>query len=820
MFNLNLKIAWRNLIKNKYYTLFNISGLAFGLAGTILILVYIKKETGYDKWNEGLDRTYMVAGDYMQNGTVFKGSKINGLFSQVAETNFPELEAVSIGNFNGRDVKLRRQNQKQEEELKWNSLYIDQNFFKAYPLQSSIGDFNTLFTDKQGVVVSSELAKRYFGDKNPVGQILTLNMGANYGEQNLLIKAVWEKEKYPSYFGMDVLFYQDLSVYGDEFATSTFSTMLRLREGTNKEALFSKLRDAYVIALAKYYSKDAGQVKMSIAQAMNILKVQKGITSFKLIDDSVSHLNLGNFYESDAKQNMIYVLLSLAGFLILISCINYVNMALVLANERGKEVGVKKVLGAFRSNLISQFFIEVSIQAISALVLALIVAELFLPTVNTWTASNLSLFGNPNFATIALQILGIVLSVIILSTTYPALIISNFKLTNILKGGFATSPRIGTLRKVLVGVQFTVALAIVIGFLVINAQLKFMRDADLGLKPNQLMSLTIKNFKNRNLSPAQFETIKTRLLNIKGVEAVSRATEAVVNDSGFSDDISYQQNTITTESRFVDPNYFEVIGGRIFKGRDFSYKTLATDSVSSVILNQTAYKKLQLGNINQTVSIKGIEEKLNVVGVVNDIQAYSFEQETLPTIYLLRDYPFHWRKNIIIRLSGVNIAETISTIKDTWKTIEPEFIPSYTFADEEFQKMNKSYEISGQIVFYFGLLTIMISLFGLIAIATYTAKVKSKELAIRSILGASIANLLTLLNSKFMAVVVTACVMADLVAYLLMKEWFAHFVRKIEMPWQLFIYTNLIIITISIIVISLQSLRVIRQNPATVLKYE
>ncbi len=754
MFKLNLKIALRNLWKNKSYAAINIFGLAAGLAGFIIILLYINRETGYDKWDPVLERSYIVAADFTQNGAANKGSKIQALFAKVVKEQFPLVENTSIGNLNGSgNVNLRFEQGTDFTKEKLSSVQMDDQFFKTYPLKAINGRMSDVFLDKNSIAISLTAAKKLFGKQDPLNKVLIQNRGLNNPEIKLIVKAVWDDKKQPSYFGFDTFFPADLSVYGNEFLARNFSTVLTLRKNVDQEAIFKKINDAYIIELAKFTAKNSDiNFKPTKAQALDILRDKEGITDFKLVVEPISNLNLGTFYSTTAKQSTIYILISLASFLIVISCINYTNLALVLAQGRAKEVGVKKVLGAFKSNLVKQFFAEATIQCLLAYIVSLIFVELLLPQINKLLTAQLSLFNTADVALVLGQAFLILIGIIILAGAYPAFVLAGFLPVKVLKGNFNTSKHIGNLRKGLVVIQFTIAIGLVVSFLVMYAQLNFMKEKDLGLKPAQLMTLDIAKFENRNLSPERFSSIKQRLLAVNGVEDVTRATEQPVNESSFDDDINYANKTLNVESRYIDPNYLSVIGGKILKGRDFSEKLIATDSVSSVLLNEAAYQQLGLGDgVNQQITLKNDDDllKFNVIGKVKDIQAYGFEKAVGPTAYFVTDYQWHWRRNIILRLSTKNFSATLAELKKTWMEIEPGKEPYYTFADETFATMNKGYETSQKIIFSFGMLTLLVSFFGLIGFAAYSARIRVKEVALRRILGASTGSLIKLLNKDF-----------------------------------------------------------------------
>lgn len=823
MFKLNLKIAWRNLWKNRTYAAINILGLAVGLAGFTIILLYINKETNYDKWDPALKRTFIVSADFTRNGAENKGTKIKGLLSQVIDEQIPEVAAVTIGGIDGRKLDVRTINQDKENSKQFEYAAVDSNFFKVYPLQSIYGRMEDVYSDKNSVAISFSAALKIFGTTNVLGKILLNNRGINFPETSLVIKAVWDDRKQPSSFGFDFIRGDDLSEYGNQISNTPFTTVFKVRDGANSEEVIQKINNAYIIALAKFQSSNSrGNLKLTISQALKILKEKEGITAIKLITEPISNLNLGSFYTTNPKGNTIYILCALASFLIIISCINYTNLALVLAQTRAKEVGVKKVLGAYKWRLIQQFFTETAIQCIISFLLALIFAELFLPQVNDILTDELVLFNAEHILSVLGQVGLILILILFLSGVYPAIVLVGFLPSKVLKGNFSTSKQIGGLRKGLVIFQFTVAIVLVIIFGVMYAQLSFMKQKDIGLAKDQLVSVNVAGFEKRKLNPAGFEGIKNRLLAIKGVEAVTRATEQPINDSGYENNITYNNNTLSVESRYVDPNYFKAIGAIIIKGRGYDENLLSGDSLQSIVLNETAFKQLGLSKNNTQIIIDRNDEKVkvNVVGVLKDIQAYGFESTIMPTAYLVNDYPMHWRSNVIFRLKTENLQQTVADIKSVWKDFDPGSTPKFTFTDDVFAKMNSSYEISEKIIFSFGLVTLVISIFGLIGFAAFNAKMRIKEIAVRRILGATTTSLLKLLNLDFVKLVLIAMFLADIIAFIYMQKWFNTFAYRINMPIKVFLMVNLSIIFITTLTVSLQGIRAIKENPVKALKYE
>lgn len=824
MFKLNLKIALRNLWKNKSYTTINILGLALGLAGFMTILTYVNRETGYDKWNEKLYRTYRVGRAEVQNGAESKGPKIKALFAKMLNEQFHEVEKVAVGHLENRRYLYGTNDVSKPTERSATAM-VDSNFLEVYPLEpikGSVAEFNA---SPNAIAISLSCAKKYFGNEDPIGKILIRKGGSNFKDENLVVKAVWDDQKQPSVFKFDVITKLDTKIYGDQLLGVFFSTMFTVNKNVDTKQLFERINNQYLIESAKLASKNSSATfNPSIEEAKEILKKEEGITSSKVIIEAVPDINLTSHYSSDnPKQKSIYILATLAGFLIFISCVNYTNMALVLAQSRAKEVGVKKVLGCFRIDLTKQFLLETAVQCIGAFLIALMLVELFMPSINLMINDNLRFFDGYNTFKVLQQSLLLLIGVIIIAGLYPALILSGYAPVKVLKGNLSTSKKIGTFRKVLMVSQFAIAASLAISFLVVYAQLQYMKNKDLGIEPKLLVNLGVANHKHRNLNPNEFESIRQRLLTIKGVEDVSRSVDMPINDSGFEDDIEFRGIKQKVDAKYTDPNYLSVVKGKIIAGRGFSAQKMSTDTLNSVVINQTLFNKLALSpNLDQQIGIYVNDElkKFNIIGVVKDIQIYGFETKINPTIYLTSDFKFHWRQNIIIRINAHNITETIGDIKKTWRQIEPGEEPSISFVDEIVAKMNLSYEISGRLIFLFGSLTLLVSLFGLLSIAAYSAKIRLKEIAVRRVLGASTGSLLKLLNKDLVKLVLAANIIADVLAYIYMSNWFKVFTYRIEMPFILFLSVNIASVLLAIAIVSLQSMRAVKADPVKMLKYE
>ena len=824
MFRLNLKIAWRNLWKNKAYSAINIFGLAAGLTGFIIILLYINKETGYDKWDPALKQTYQVGISRTKNGAELKEPLIDGHFVKMIRERFPQVELVTRGNWGGMPLSIDYIYNHQTFQPNFNQAGADSLFFKTYPIKALYGNMEDIFTTPKAVAISLTKAKEIFGDIDPVNKVFTRKGGANFKDEDLIVKAVWDGHKYRSYFKMSMISATNFKMYGDEEMDVSYSVMLKLHDNAAIGALTQKINDEYLKEQAKRAINNSDpNFKLTVAKAREILSKNNGITSQTIIIEPVQDLNLNSFFSPNPKQKSIYVLVALATFLIIISCVNFTNLAIVQATGRAKEVGIKKVLGAFRFNLAKQFLAETAIQCLLAFFIALVAVELLLPKVNTMLATELTLFANEQLKMLLLQSLGIVLSIVVLAGLYPALFLSGFMPAKVLKGNFSSNFGTVTLRKGLMILQFTIAGVLVISFLIMNNQLNFMKNKDLGMQADQIMVLSIKDYGHRKLNPEQFSSIKQRLENIKGVMQVSRSTDGIVGEGGWKQDFSYQGKTTQLIARYNDLNYLGILKAKILEGRDFSERFMATDTLNNVIINETALKAIGLKKgVGEVISFSKDDEpqQFNVIGVVKDIQNEGFDKSIKPTVYLASDYQWHWRRVALIGLSNKNIAETIAQVKKVWKEIEPAVDPSYSFADEKFAELNAAYERMAKVMFSFSTITLLVSILGLFTLAAYTAKIRIKEIAIRKILGASTASILQLLNADLVKLVIIANILGDVLAYIYMNKWFEEFVYRIDMPILPFLIVNIGTIMITILTVSLQSLNAVRANPVNALKYE
>ncbi|WP_208112372.1 FtsX-like permease family protein [Pedobacter metabolipauper] len=796
--------------------------MAAGLSGFMIILLYINFETGYDKWDPSLKNTYQVGLHQVKNGAANSEAKTDGFFVKMIREQFPEVHTATMWLWSD-GFKVNYFYNHQSYEQNFTAASIDSLFLKTYPLQAIYGDIADVFKDKRGIAISLGKAREMFGNADPINQVILKKGGANFSDEQLVVKAVWDEKKYRSYFNIDFISAIDFNIYGSELWYRNYNVMLQFNEKTDVRSAIVRINQLYLQDQAKRAMLiNDPNYRVNSNEAMAILKKKEGITSQRIVIEPVEDLNMKSFFSQNPKQKSIYILTALASFLLIISCVNFTNLAIVQAGSRAKEVGIKKVLGAFRTNLTLQFLIETGMQCLLAFFIALITVELMLPPINSILDTQLILFNGTELSFLIGQGLSLLIVIVLLSGLYPALFLSRFAPAKVLKGNFATSFGSVNLRKSLMVLQFTIAGSLVISFLIMNAQLNYMKNKDLGMEANQVMALGIRNFKNRSLNPAEFSSIRQRLMGIDGVEDISRSTDGLVGESNWKHDFTYNGKTSELITKYNDINYLNLLKAKIVMGRGFSEKLMATDTLTSIVLNEAAFIAMNLKEINVVIDLKDGDriQHVNVVGVVKNIQNEGFDRAIKPAAYLAGDFKWHWRSVVLLRLRGSNIAETITNIKNVWKEIEPDGEPRYSFANEKFAKLNAVYERMASVMFAFSTITLLVSVMGLFTLAAYSSKLRLKEIAIRKILGASTISILKLLNVDLVRLVVAANIFADVFAYIYMNHWFKDFVYRIDIPFMPFLLVNIATIVLTIITVSIQSVSAVKANPVRALKYE
>ncbi len=787
MFKLNFKIALRNLWKNKGITAINIGGLSIALAAFILVMMYFTYETSFDQKNPNYQHIYVVGRSFPDFKTNFTAAP----FAKAIKENFPEVVAVGKMKKGGFELAVVNEDKTVFSKQQLFVEYEAAKMFNIIPdngLQKPNGEEFLYY-------LSKPFMQTLFPNKKDSQPEMVFLGGKSMGIQGKVSGSITADPH--SNISFDAVSIVNEIGAGDDYGQPNYYTYIQVKPGTDVINLEQKINRLYKTELAK-----AGMDKADI----------EGTTAFI---DPLKNQHLRPKAGNDANYKVL-IALSILGFLILvIACINFTNLSIAQAAKRAKEVGVKKVMGAYRFQLTFQFVTEILMQCLLATALGLMIAELVLPKFNTLFLVELAIWTKGN--SLLWQLPLILLFITLIAGFYPAMALSGFKPAAVLKGNFQTSKQSHWLRNALLVVQLSIAVIFITGLLVINSQLKYMRTQDLGFSANQVVY--IKNMALYS-KPEVFAQTREKMLKIPGVKSVTVAN-AIPDGSG----TGYNGYTVNGQDHSlnivdVDFDYFETLSIKLKAGRFFS-PDFRGDIENSAILNEAAVAKYGLTDpIGKT--IRGCRTTYNIVGVVKDFKAQGFEKAIEPTIYMINDPCGNAKTEIMVKIDAGQMSSALAGLEAQWSSInklDGEYF-RYKFLDEMYGQLFKKQEQLQSVFFAAAMLTIFIAVLGLFAFAKYITNGRIKEIALRKILGASDVQLYQLLNSSFFKIVLLANLIAGPLAYILTKKWLATFVYRIDMPLLPFVLGALVTICLTLVTVSLQANRAVKANPVDALKYE
>ncbi len=787
MFKLNLKIAIRNLYRNIAITSINVSGLAIALAIFILVMMYATYETSFDKENPNYDHIYVVGVNYPE----FKTNYVAAPLAKAIKQNFDEVESAGLvkeGTFeltikNGKNTLFTNK-----------ILAADYNAAKILNINPNGGLIKPAGDVERLTYLSNASMKTLFPNKKDNKPEIVGFGASNSGIIGTIAGSI--KNNLHSNFTFDGVSIGNELGSGDNYDMNEYSIYLQLKPGTDVVNLEQKITELYKSELLK--SKKSAEIK--------------GVSIFL---DPLSNLHLSPKAGNDAPYKILIALSALGILILVIACINFTNLSIAQAANRAKEVGVKKVMGAFRFQLTTQFLVEIFMQCFVAIILALILAELVLPSFNNLFQVQLSIWNLQN--NLFWQLPLILGAITLFAGIYPAIVLSGYKPALVLKGNFSASKQSYWLRNGLLVFQFSIAVVFIISLLIINSQLKYMRSQDLGFTTNEVVY--IKNISIFN-DPVKFEPLREKMLKIPGIKSATVATFIPGGTNGID---SYTTNGIRANIDFVnvDFDYFETLDIKLKEGRFFSNE-FKTDTINSAVINESAVAKYGIKNpIGQTIKGSGIDYK--IVGVIKDFKSQGFERAVQPTIYSIKDDPYgSFKMQIMLKIEDNKMAEALSTLKAQWSQINPKDGEDfrYEFLDKLYGKLFKKQEQLQSVFFAAALLTIFIAVLGLFAFAKYITNGRIKEIAVRKILGANDVQIFKLINKSFLVMVLVANLISWPLAYILTKKWLESFAYRIEISILPFVISSIITVCLTIITVSLQARKAVKANPVDALKYE
>ena len=802
MFKNYLNIAVRNLLRHKGYSFINITGLAIGIACCLLIVLYVQDELSYDRFHEKADRIYRVTLHGRLAGNDIHAATSSAPMAATLMDDYPEVLVATRVRRSSLMLVSREDQYFNEKRV----FYADSTLFSVFTLPLIAGDPNTALREPHTMVLTEATAQKYFGDEDPIGKTLRFNNDADYR-----ITGIAENVPSNSHFHFDFL--ASFATLQDSrspvWINNSMQTYLVLQENYPPARLEAKFPDL----IRKYIGP---QVQQALGVTIDEFLAAGGRYDFALQPLTDIHLysHLEGEIEPNSNADYIYIFSAIAFFILLLACINFMNLSTARSANRAREIGVRKVLGAYRGQLFRQFLSESILLSVIALDIALIILSLLLPVFNTLSGKAIDISAIYNGPAV-MGLIGFALFVGLVAGSYPAVFLSAFKPHDVLKGKLSAGTKSAWLRSGLVVFQFAISIALIAGTLIVGNQLDYMRGKPLGFDKEQVVVIHRASTLGEQRSsfeeqveqhPDVVSTASTR--HVPGVQTDQNAFQL----EGSPGTDAYILWTLTVGYDFIETLGIEMAEGRSFS-RDFS-----TDE-SAYILNKAAAEKLGFENPigQQLIEPDPAGRRTGqVIGVVKNFHFESLHEDIKPMILRLRpDARF-----IAVRVRSEGIQETLAFLEQTWQamTIGQPF--EYTFLDEDFENLLRADRKVGDIFTVFSILGILIACLGLFGLASFTMEQRTKEIGVRKVLGASVSTIVMLLSREFVILVGIALILATPAAYFGMNRWLQDFHYRIDIGPDTFLVAGGLALFITLVTVSYQSLKAALANPVNSLRDE
>ena len=800
MFKNYLKIAFRNIIKRKLFSLITVIGLAVGITCCLLIMLYVKQELGYDTFYPNADNIYRVGHSVIRPTRTGISAATPTPLAPALKLEYPEIEHITRVYFDSQVLFEFDEKQIYEE----NVIYADPDFFNVFPFQILKGDPSQLLDTPQSMVITASMAEKYFGDKDPVGKIFQINK-----QYNFMVTGVMEDVPVNSHYHFDFVISflakneQNFGLWLNMWTGfTTLYTYAVLPENINVEEFQSRIEGII--------TRHSG-VRPDV-ERKPFLQPLKSIYLYSHLEDEIE---ANNFVSN------LFILSTIAFLILIIACINYMNLATAQSSKRAREVGMRKVLGAQRYQLIKQFMGESILLSLVAMFISLATVELLLPAFSLLVGKPVDFqYGQNLLFLTGFFLLALLIGVF--SSVYPAVFLSRHQPIKTLKGvKEAVKTSFGQIffKKSLVVIQFVVSILLIVCTLIINQQLKFMRSAHLGFDKEHLITVPIQSDSGRQ----QYEAIKNELIANSGVIGATACLRAPISGTvivtfGRPEGASREQ-AFHVYHNFVDMDYMDNFGIELAAGRGFS-KEFATDVKEAFIVNEATVRKSGFSSAEEAINKRfqtGMGIQGTIIGVLKDFHMSSFHEEIEPMV-LSFDPEYFWE--IHVKIKSDNIPETLATIEKVYKKFLPEYPFNYSFLDGDIDSLYLGEEQTGKIIRTFSFIAILIACLGLLGLAAFAAEKRTKEIGIRKVLGATSSSIMFLLSTEFTKWVLLANILAWPIAYFAMNKWLQGFAYRIVIRFWPFVLGALISFAIAMITVSYQAIKSALSNPVDSLRYE
>ena len=788
---------------NKFFTALNVLGLSIGIAGLIFATLYWNEEHSYDQWNPDINNIYSVMND-IGNGNVW---------STNPATTAPLLKEIS----SDLESYCYTQAQYSKETVIYNgkaelidrNFTAQSNFFTFFPFEFKYGDRKTALKDRNSIVFSEETATRLFGNENPIGKQV------KYLDGLFVVRGVYrlnEKSSIMPALITTVIEY-DLEKNRENWGYN-YELLIKLKKQGSTAKIIKDLDHIFIEKCQKIQAKQEG---LSVEK---FVKIYGEPVKASLLPLPKARLYVGNypFPEGTGNLEFLRTLMGLSILILILSIVNYINLATANAVKRAKEVGVRKIVGAGKKQIIAQFVFETALIILFSLLLALVMVELSLPFYNSLLNKDLILEGSQLY----LQLILIFAIVIFVAGVLPAIYVSNFEPLKVLKGNFSRSKNGIWLRNGMLVLQFAIATFFIIGSFIVYEQVKYMTEKDLGFKGAQIIDINFKSKEGKN-QYERYQTLKQEVLKIKGVEGISAALFSIGSKDNSWDSFSYKNGKgVLIQQMGIDFGMLDLLKIKILKGRNLTDK-FASDTISNILLNETAVKEMhEKDPINKIINWKG--QNYKIVGVVKDFSYFGIDFKIAPMIFAhittgdLKKQDLH---NIAIKIAPEEMSKTIASLDKFWRTkVDAEYPFEYDFVDKNFARTFKKYENQSVLFSLLNGVVIIIATFGLFALASFSMERRVREIAIRKTLGADTNVLLKNLSQQYVFFCLIGFLIGIVPAYLLLRKWLENFPYRIDIPMLPFVVALISLMFLTLTIVLAKAYQVTKIDILKYLKYE
>ena len=803
MFQNFFKIAFRNLVRHKAFSFINITGLAIGLVCFIFILLWIQDEVSFDNFHQDADRIFITGLDYKIGNQEGRGIKCNPPLAPAMMAEIPEIESAT--RFLHAINKLVTYKDGDVSFLENGIFYADSTIFDVFTIPLITGDPTDLLTRKNTLVITKEMAQKYFGDVDPIGKILSFD-----GKRDIEVVGVVKAWPANSHWRFDMLasLISTRSATDDSWWSNYIYTYFKIREGTNIEVVLPKINELVRRKKNVSFAQILGMEREEWEAQGN----RSGYYATPIRDiylRSTTQDNVGTVGDI----RYVYLFAVIGFFILFVACVNFMNLTTARSAVRAKEIGMRKVLGSSKRSLIFQFLIESILITLFAMFIAVVAIELLLPYFNNLTDKAL----NMNFAGVAtIPILLLMVIVVgLMSGGYSAISLASFKILTVIKGSLFNGKSKTWFRNVLVLFQFSVSILVIVCTIIAYNQMNYIKNKKLGFDKEQLLIIDRASTIGDDLGTFKEELLKNPAIQYASATYHIPGTEA--GGQSFRTEDSAPEELLDLTLLCGDYDYLDAMGIKLVAGRYFS-EEIHSDS-NNVVVNATAVKLMGFTDaIGKKILVPNSEEGLIIIGVVEDFHISSLHKEIEPIILL---HPGSgWDHYLAVRIQPQNVSATLEFIEAKWNEFSGNQPFEYFFMDSFFDNLHKSEQRTGQFFTIFAALTIFIACLGLFGLAAFTAEQKTKEIGVRKVLGASVPSIVSILLKQFTRWVILANIIAWPIGYFIMKSWLQNFAYHIDLKLGYFLLSGIITLLIAVITVSYLAVNAANKNPVKALNYE